>query len=276
MKSIFNKILKNIKKIVRHMIEILFNACSKIKKTVIEKRKEYKEEYKEENKKHKTKVDKYMNKYIEKNSRKKYNKKQKIIFICILAIAIISFVKFKPVQTARTNLYKGYEEYRVEMAKEKAKKDKEKKKKKKNTVSYAYYGKYPVPIKGTITSNYGYRTLYGKSDFHTGIDISGKHRDKVISIADGVVTFAGSQNGYGNCIEIRHDTPDGTFYTFYAHLSKIYVSKWQAVIQSEVIGLEGGARTDPNPGFSTGHHLHFEVRKKSGYGNHINPYNYIF
>ena len=40
-------------------------------------------------------------------------------------------------------------------------------------------------------------------------------------------------------------------------------------------GLEGGTSTDPNHGDSTGHHLHFEIRMKSGYGNHVNPTDYI-
>lgn len=44
----------------------------------------------------------------------------------------------------------------------------------------------------------------------------------------------------------------------------------------EKIGNEGGdPNTDPNPGSSTGHHLHFEMRKASGYGNDINPESYI-
>ncbi|MCI8833035.1 MAG: M23 family peptidase, partial [Clostridia bacterium] len=42
-----------------------------------------------------------------------------------------------------------------------------------------------------------------------------------------------------------------------------------------IIGLEGGAKTDPNPGTSTGHHLHFEIRTASGNGHSIDPTKYI-
>ena len=60
-----------------------------------------------------------------------------------------------------------------------------------------------------------------------------------------------------------------------AHLSRINVQAGDKVKQGKIIGLEGGASTDPNHGDSTGHHLHFEIRMKSGYGNHVNPTDYI-
>ena len=67
-----------------------------------------------------------------------------------------------------------------------------------------------------------------------------------------------------------------TIYSFYAHLSRIDVKVKDTVKQGQVIGLEGGApESDPNPGSSTGHHLHFEIRKSSGYGNDVDPTNYI-
>ena len=47
-------------------------------------------------------------------------------------------------------------------------------------------------------------------------------------------------------------------------------------MQGDVIGLEGGDPVkDENPGLSTGHHLHFEIRNASGYGNSLNPHDYI-
>lgn len=65
-------------------------------------------------------------------------------------------------------------------------------------------------------------------------------------------------------------------YSFYAHLSKVDVEVGDQVSIGEKIGNEGGnPETDPNPGSSTGHHLHFEIRTQSGYGNDINPENYI-
>lgn len=135
--------------------------------------------------------------------------------------------------------------------------------------------KYISPVEGTVTSNYGYRTnpITGVYSHHTGIDISCyKHRDNVLSVADGIVTFSGSQDGFGYCVEIKHEFENETIYSFYAHLSNITVSTGQTVTQGSVIGNEGGdPYSDPNPGYSTGHHLHFELRNNSGYGNDINP-----
>ncbi len=73
----------------------------------------------------------------------------------------------------------------------------------------------------------------------------------VQTIADGVVTFAGWQNGYGNAIEIQHG---GKQTTFYAHLSSIGVRVGEKVEQGVEIGKIGST------GWSTGPHLHFETR----------------
>ena len=136
----------------------------------------------------------------------------------------------------------------------------------------------PLNCKYTITSNYGTRVhpITGKTKKHSGIDISGTHHAQVLAIADGQVTFAGVQNGYGNCIEIKHTVNGKTIYSFYAHLSEIDVKVGNKVVQGQVIGLEGGdPKTDPNPGSSTGHHLHFEIRTASGSKNDVDPTEYI-
>lgn len=130
-----------------------------------------------------------------------------------------------------------------------------------------------------ITAEYGMYDPWntGKATMHTGIDLSGVHRDNVLAVEKGTVTFAGVQNGYGNCIEIKHIIDGQELYTFYAHLSAIGVIQGQEVEQGYIIGKEGGdPRTDQNAGNSTGHHLHFEVRTNTGYGNDINPKEYIF
>ena len=98
---------------------------------------------------------------------------------------------------------------------------------------------------------------------------------EILAIEDGEVTFAGQQSGYGNCIEIKHIVNGETIYSFYAHLSQINVSEGESVSQGQVIGLEGGAATDPGHGTSTGHHLHFEIRTASGSGHAVNPSDYI-
>lgn len=133
-----------------------------------------------------------------------------------------------------------------------------------------YKGKFPFPLqqadKVAVTSIYGTRIhpISGKVSKHTGIDLSGVHHDNVLVIADGEVVFAGSQSGYGNCIEIKHNINGEEFYSFYAHLSKINVISEQPVKQGTAIAIEGGdPKIDPNVGSSTGHHLHFEIRKAS-------------
>lgn len=133
--------------------------------------------------------------------------------------------------------------------------------------------------KVVITAEYGMYDPWntGKTTMHTGIDLSGIHRDNVLAVEKGTVTFAGVQNGYGNCIEIKHIIDGQELYTFYAHLSAIGVANGQEVEQGYIIGKEGGdPRTDQNAGNSTGHHLHFEVRTATGYGYSINPINYIY
>ena len=158
-----------------------------------------------------------------------------------------------------------------------------------------FNGRFPVPIQGVVTSDYGERIhpITGQLKKHNGIDISGVHHDNVIAITDGVVTKAEIQSGYGNCVEIKHEIVTYTtvtdsegntkrvkhteiFYSFYAHLSRIDVVEGMKVFEGSVIGLEGGdPKTDPNHGTSTGHHLHFEIRKKSG-GSQVDPKDYIY
>lgn len=149
-----------------------------------------------------------------------------------------------------------------------------------------FYGTYPMPIGGIITSEYGNRIhpITGKRSFHSGIDISGAGHSNIISIANGKVISVDVDKIYGNNITIHHilyeETEDEeiieiNFYTFYAHLSRVDVIEGQEVKQGNVIGLEGGnPDADPNPGLSTGHHLHFEVWNKKR--ESVNPISYLF
>ena len=135
----------------------------------------------------------------------------------------------------------------------------------------------PMSCEYKISSKYGTRIhpIEGKEKTHHGIDLVGIHHTEILSVADGVVTYAGVQNGYGNCIEIKHTIDGKTIYSFYAHLSKIDIKVGDRVKQAQAIGLEGGAATDNNPGTSTGHHLHFELRTSTGAKNSIDPNQYI-
>ncbi len=84
---------------------------------------------------------------------------------------------------------------------------------------------------------------------HLGVDYAAPTGTPVRTVGDGVVEFAGWQNGYGNVVQVRHA---GNRETLYAHLSRIDVTKGQRIEQGHRIGAVGST------GWSTGPHLHFE------------------
>ena len=86
---------------------------------------------------------------------------------------------------------------------------------------------------------------------HLGVDYGAPTGTAVRSVGDGVVDFAGVQNGFGNVVIIKHRNNNTTLY---AHLSRIDVHKGQAISQSDKIGAVGAT------GWATGPHLHFEFR----------------
>lgn len=89
---------------------------------------------------------------------------------------------------------------------------------------------------------------------HNGLDFGVVVGTPVHSTLSGKVTYAGWNNqGYGNLVIVDN----GTYKTYYAHLSKIPVSVGQTIQKGEVVGLSG------NTGNSTGPHLHYEVRKNN-------------
>jgi len=135
----------------------------------------------------------------------------------------------------------------------------------------------PVTTKYRITSDYGMRIhpVTGEYTMHTGIDFAVEHYSRIVAVGAGKVTFAGELEGFGNCIEVKHIVDGQTVYSFYAHLSRIDVAVGDVIAQGETIGLEGGDEGDSGAGWSTGHHLHFEVRRASGYGNDVSPYSVL-
>lgn len=86
---------------------------------------------------------------------------------------------------------------------------------------------------------------------HLGTDFAAPTGTPARTVGDGVVDFAGVQNGYGNVVFIKHRNGNETVY---AHLSRISVERGQTVTQGQTIGLVGAT------GWATGPHLHFEVR----------------
>lgn len=124
---------------------------------------------------------------------------------------------------------------------------------------------WPCPASSRITSQYGYRILFGVRDFHTGIDIGASTGTNIVAAESGTVILAnyGWNGGYGNYIIISHGNG---LTTRYAHASKLYVSAGQTVSRGQVIAGVGST------GNSTGPHLHFEVRIN---GNNVDPKPYL-
>ncbi len=94
---------------------------------------------------------------------------------------------------------------------------------------------------------------------HLGVDYAAPTGTAVRSVGDGVVEFAGRQNGFGNVVYIKHRNNNTTVY---AHLSRIGVRQGQGVSQGDNIGAVGST------GWATGPHLHFEFRVN---GHHQDP-----
>ncbi len=87
---------------------------------------------------------------------------------------------------------------------------------------------------------------------HIGLDYGCRLGDPLYAADSGVVTISGWSGGYGILVEIDHRNG---YVTRYAHLSTLHVGAGQAVGQGDLIGLCGST------GWSTGPHLHFEIRR---------------
>lgn len=121
------------------------------------------------------------------------------------------------------------------------------------------------PVQGRITSSFGERIdpFLGEGAFHDGLDIAVAYGTPVHVTADGVVVFAGIENGYGRTVIVDHGHG---IRTLYAHLSGLAVTVGEQLDRSQVIGFVGDS------GRSTGAHLHYEVRIHRA---PVNPYRYL-
>lgn len=125
------------------------------------------------------------------------------------------------------------------------------------------------PIAGRITSPFGWRThpIFNSRTFHSGVDIAGPNRGSIRASNSGRVIYSGWYGGYGKVVILDHGVVNGKpTTTLYAHMSSIRVGQGKFVNKGEVIGYEG------TTGYSTGPHVHFEVRIN---GKPNNPLNYI-
>ena len=116
---------------------------------------------------------------------------------------------------------------------------------------------WPCPSCTYITSGYGNRIhpIFGTERWHSGLDIGAAAGATVVAADSGTVTVATYSSSYGNYVMIYHS--NGT-YTLYAHMSSLNVTAGQNVTKGDTIGYVGST------GWSTGPHLHFEIRNSGG------------
>ena len=129
---------------------------------------------------------------------------------------------------------------------------------------------WPVQGRREISSGYGWRThpISRRNEFHEGIDMRAPNGTPILAAEEGFVSFAGWMSGYGNTIIIDHglDGNGNRVTTLYAHNSRNIAQQGQWVERGDHIANVGST------GFSTGPHLHFEVRLN---GQHTDPGPYL-
>ncbi|MDZ8085572.1 MAG: peptidoglycan DD-metalloendopeptidase family protein [Nostoc sp. DedQUE12b] len=126
-------------------------------------------------------------------------------------------------------------------------------------------GVMAYPSDASTSSPFGWRVhpILGYRRFHAGLDFAASYGSKIRAADSGTVIFAGWYGGYGRALIIDHGNG---MTTLYGHTSELYVSEGQAVERGQAIAAVGST------GFSTGPHLHFEVRRN---GTPVDPANYL-
>jgi murein DD-endopeptidase MepM/ murein hydrolase activator NlpD len=126
-------------------------------------------------------------------------------------------------------------------------------------------GQLGFPSDAPVTSAFGMRIhpILGYQRFHAGIDFGAAYGSTIQAADSGTVIFAGWYGGYGRAVIIDHGN---SLTTLYGHTSQIYVTEGETVARGQAIAAVGST------GFSTGPHLHFEVRLN---GEPVNPLNYL-
>jgi murein DD-endopeptidase MepM/ murein hydrolase activator NlpD len=121
------------------------------------------------------------------------------------------------------------------------------------------------PVKGWLTSGFGYRTspFTGRREMHKGLDVATRTGTPIIAPADGIVVFSGREGGFGKMLSIDHGYG---IVSKYGHCSTIEAKLGQKVKRGDIVARVG------NTGRSTGPHLHYEVAVN---GVSVNPIRYI-
>lgn len=122
-----------------------------------------------------------------------------------------------------------------------------------------------MPTQGWITSYYGPRIspTSGQLRMHEGLDIGAIPGVSIVSPADGIVTYSGMKAGFGNFVQIDHGYG---VETIYAHAKSLVASKGQRIKRGDAIATVGST------GYSTGPHLHYEIRVN---GTPVDPLYFI-
>ena len=122
----------------------------------------------------------------------------------------------------------------------------------------------PLKFTPRISSGFTHRRMHpilGTERAHLATDYAAPPGSPVVAVANGTVTSAGWNGGYGNLVQIKHANG---LTSGYAHLSHIAagVRAGHPIKQGELVGLVG------QTGLATGPHLHFMMTQK---GIPINP-----
>ena len=128
---------------------------------------------------------------------------------------------------------------------------------------YSWLVSHPLPDMNRVSSNYGGRTMGGRAENHSGLDMSAPSGTAIYATGPGVVTKSGWGTGYGQYVEINHGNG---YLTRYAHASRLIARVGDQVKAGEQIANVGCT------GRCTGPHLHYEVVKD---GQRKNPSTYL-
>ena len=128
---------------------------------------------------------------------------------------------------------------------------------------YSWLVTHPLPDMKRVSSDFGGRTMGGRAEHHSGLDLSAPSGTPIYATGPGIVTKSGWGTGYGQYVEINHGNG---YITRYAHASRLIVNAGDRVSAGEHIANVGCT------GRCTGPHLHFEVVKD---GQRKNPTTYL-